>query len=453
MTNRLTHETSPYLQQHADNPVDWYPWSPEALALARTRNKPILLSIGYSACHWCHVMAHESFEDNDTADLMNALFVNIKVDREERPDLDHIYQTAHYMLTRRNGGWPLTLFLTPDQVPFVAGTYFPKEPRQGLPDFKTVVERVAELYRTRQSDIVAQNTSLLQAMNAAFPEAEDPVPLSEAPLTAAYALLQQSFDPVEGGFGRAPKFPHATDIELLFRHAAATGATDARDMALHTLRKMSEGGIYDQIGGGFCRYSVDDRWEIPHFEKMLYDNGPLLALYADAYTCTDDVWFRRVAQDIAAWVMREMQSGQGGYYSSLDADSEHEEGKFYVWTPEQIASLLGVEEYAVVVAYYGLDFAPNFENRHWNLRIALPQTTIAKNLNLPPEHIERMLDTIRKKLFADRAHRIPPGRDEKVLVSWNALMIKGMAHAGTIFDDPSLIASAQQSADFIRTRM
>ena len=453
MTNRLAQETSPYLQQHADNPVDWYPWGEEALQLAREQNKPILLSIGYSACHWCHVMAHESFEDAEVAAVMNAHFINIKVDREERPDLDHIYQTAHYMLTQRNGGWPLTLFLTPDQIPFFAGTYFPKQARHNLPGFIQLMERVTEFYRTRQDDIATQNASLLQALDTTLPDNQAHNNFSTAPLNAACKALQQSFDTVHGGFGSAPKFPHPMDMEFLLRHAAHSNDPDARHMALHTLRKMADGGIYDQLGGGFCRYSVDDHWAIPHFEKMLYDNGPLLALYTDAYVLTGEAGFKHTAHGIASWVIREMQSPHGGYFSSMDADSEHEEGKFYVWTPKQIASLLSVEEYAITEAHYGLNLTPNFERKHWNLIVAQPLANIAAAQKIPLAQAEQILERARQKLFAARADRVWPGRDEKILVSWNALMVKGMAHAGRILNQPTWISSAQHAVDFIHANM
>ncbi len=453
MPNRLAQETSPYLQQHAGNPVDWFPWGEEALRCAREQDKPILLSIGYSACHWCHVMAHESFEDAEVAAVMNQHFINIKVDREERPDLDHIYQTAHAMLTQRNGGWPLTLFLTPDQTPFFGGTYFPKQARYNLPGFVPLLKQVAELYRTRRNDIAKQNVSLLQTLGAMLPSAEGRVSISKTPLDDACNEMRQTFDPVYGGFGGAPKFPRPTDMGLLLKLAAHDGDSDRRNMALHTLRKMAEGGIHDQLGGGFCRYSVDERWAIPHFEKMLYDNGPLLALYADATTLTGEALFKRVAQGIAGWAMREMQAPQGGYYSSLDADSEHEEGKFYVWTPEQVASLLSAEEYAIASAHYGLDQPPNFENRHWNLLVTKPLDAVAQALHLPLEQVEQRLASAKQKLFAARASRVRPGRDEKILVSWNALMIKGMAHAGRMLDQPAWITSAQRAADFIRTAM
>ncbi len=453
MHNRLAQETSPYLQQHADNPVDWFPWGDEALRYAREQDKPILLSIGYSACHWCHVMAHESFEDAEVAAVMNRLFINIKVDREERPDLDHIYQAAHAMLTQRSGGWPLNMFLTPDQTPFFGGTYFPKQARYNLPGFVQLLEYVAELYRTRRGDIAKQDASLLHAFDSTLPSAEDQVSISDTPLNDACDELRRAFDPAHGGFGDAPKFPQPTGLEFLLRHAARGDDQDARNMALHTLRKMADGGIHDQLGGGFCRYSVDERWAIPHFEKMLYDNGSLLALYADAHVLSGEASFRRVAQGIAGWAMREMQSPKGSFYSSLDADSEHEEGKFYVWTPKQAASLLSTEEYAVAAAHYGLDQPPNFENRHWNLLVAQPLDAIAQARHLPLEQAEQLLASAQKKLFAARARRVRPGRDEKILVSWNALMIKGMAHAGRMLDEPAWVASAQRAADFVRAAM
>ena len=453
MTNRLKLETSPYLQQHADNPVDWYPWGEEALALAREQNKPILLSIGYSACHWCHVMAHESFEDVETAAMMNRHFINIKVDREERPDLDHIYQTAHHMLTERNGGWPLTLFLTPDQTPFFGGTYFPKQARHGLPGFMAVMARVDVIYRTRQDDIATQNASLLRAFGNTVPGAPGQVDFSDAPLAQAVGELAQSFDPVYGGFGAAPKFPRPTDMAFLLCQAADTGDTEAQRMALFTLRKMAEGGIVDQLGGGFCRYSVDAQWAIPHFEKMLYDNGPLLALYADAAALSGEAVYVRTAEGIGSWVMREMQSPQGGYYSSLDADSEHEEGKFYVWTPQQAAAVLSAEEYAVAAPYFGLDQPPNFEHQHWNLLVCTPLETLAQARQIPLSQAEALLASAQAKLLAAREQRVRPGRDEKILVSWNALMIQGMAHAGWRMNQPTWIASAQRAVDFIRNKM
>ena len=454
-TNRLAAETSPYLQQHAHNPVDWYPWGPEALERARREQKPILLSIGYSACHWCHVMAHESFEDPDTARLMNELFVNIKVDREERPDLDKIYQVAHQLLTQRSGGWPLTMFLDPEnQVPFFGGTYFPRESRYGLPSFQEVLRRVAEFFRDNREQLLAQSGSLVQALQslAAMP----PVPgeLNRQPLDAARRQSEQSFDARHGGFGQAPKFPHPTSIERLLRHWAATSAAGRPDdralhMATFTLRRMALGGIYDQLGGGFARYSVDEHWAIPHFEKMLYDNAQLLPLYANAWRATGDELFRRIAVETGAWVMREMQAPEGGYYSTLDADSEGEEGRFYVWDREEIRSLLSAEEYAVAARRFGLDRAPNFEGR-WHLNVHADEDELARAFGLTRERITETLESVRRKLFEARERRVRPGRDEKILTAWNGLMIRGIAIAGRRLGREDFIRSAEHALDFIR---
>jgi len=437
MANRLANQTSPYLQQHAANPVDWYPWGPEALERARREDKPILLSVGYSACHWCHVMAHESFEDPAVAAVMNRLFVNVKVDREERPDLDQIYQSAHQMLAQRPGGWPLTMFLSPDGTPFFGGTYFPKAARFGLPGFPELCERIAAIWRDKQPDIARQNSEVQKALARTLPRRAARRPeLSRDLLRAVLDNLRASFDPRFGGFGAAPKFPHPTDLELCLRK----GETD---IAHTTLKRMCEGGIYDQLGGGFSRYSVDAQWMIPHFEKMLYDNGPLLALLADAWLVTGERLYARCAEETAGWIMREMQSPEGGYYSSLDADSEHEEGKFYVWSRDEAQAALTGEEYAVLSPHFGLDQPPNFENRHWHLHVARP---------VEPGK-EGILEKAKQKLFEVRAKRVRPGRDEKVLVSWNALAIRGMAHAGRVFGREPWIASARRALDFIRSRM
>src|SRR5688572_29514563 len=389
MPNRLSRETSPYLQQHAGNPVDWYAWGAEALERARTEDKPILLSIGYSACHWCHVMAHESFEDAEVAAVMNRLFVNVKVDREERPDLDQIYQTAHQMLAQRAGGWPLTMFLSPDGVPFFGGTYFPKEARYGLPGFAQLCERVAVAWRDKRAEISAQNAEVLAALSRTLPApVQSPGALGKDALAAVLESLRASHDARYGGFGGAPKFPHPTDLELCLREGEA-------GIALATLRRMCEGGIYDQLGGGFYRYSIDAQWSIPHFEKMLYDNGPLLALLADAWLHGGEPLFARCAAETAGWIMREMQAPDGGYYSSLDADSEHEEGKFYVWHRDEVRSVLDTDEYLAVAPHYGLDQPPNFENRHWHLRV------------MQPCQDEALLRSAKAKLFAARAQRVP----------------------------------------------
>jgi len=435
MANRLSGETSPYLQQHAANPVDWYPWGEEALSRARTEDKPILLSVGYSACHWCHVMAHESFEDAEVAAVMNRLFVNVKVDREERPDIDQIYQAAHQMLAQRAGGWPLTMFLSPEGTPFFGGTYFPRTARYGMPAFPELCERIAAVWREKRAQIDAQNGEVLNALARTLPQpAGERSELSPQVLAAMLDNLRASFDARHGGFGAAPKFPHPTDLELCMRKGEL-------EIARLTLQRMCEGGIYDQLGGGFCRYSTDAQWTIPHFEKMLYDNGPLLGLLADAWVLTREALFARCAGETAGWIMREMQSPQGGYYSSLDADSEHEEGKFYVWTREEVASLLTPEEYGVAAAHYGLDQPPNFESRHWHFRSSGPIGN------------EDLLREARRKLFQARERRVRPGRDEKILASWNALAIRGMAHAGRVFSRPDWIASARRALEFVRSAM
>ena len=444
MSNRLANETSPYLQQHSANPVDWYPWGSEALERARREDKPLLLSVGYSACHWCHVMAHESFEDPAVAQVMNRLFVNVKVDREERPDIDQIYQAAHQMLAQRPGGWPLTMFLAPDGTPFYGGTYFPKTARYGLPGFVDLLERIGAIWQEKRAEIGQQNAQLRDALARTVPGGGGHrSEFDAAPIKAALDNLRRNFDPRFGGFGGAPKFPHPTDLELCLRAWAKDGDQGALDMARVTLAHMCDGGIYDQLGGGFCRYSVDEQWAIPHFEKMLYDNGPLLGLLADIWLATGEVRFAQCAEETAGWIMREMQSPEGGYYSSLDADSEHEEGKFYVWEREEAQALLSGEEYAIVAAHYGLDGPPNFENRHWHLHVAKP---LAANAGAP-------LTSARAKLLAAREKRVRPGRDEKVLVSWNALAIRGMARAGRVFGRAKWLESAGSALEFIRARM
>ena len=442
MSNRLAQETSPYLLQHADNPVDWQAWGPDALAQARQEDKPILLSVGYSTCHWCHVMAHESFEDADVAALMNQHFVCIKVDREERPDLDQIYQTALQMLSQRGGGWPLTMFLAPDGTPFFGGTYFPKQSRYNLPGFTQLLESVAHAWQTQRADIVEQNASMRAALaeTDALTAAEGE--LDPAPIQAAITGIQQGFDPVHGGFSRAPKFPRPAELEFLLW----SNDPVARDNVLFTLEKMALGGLMDQLGGGFFRYSTDERWCIPHFEKMLYDNGPLLGLYADAWALTGNPLFARAAEGIVGWLQREMTSPEGLFYAALDADSEHEEGKFYVWMPFQIAVLLTPAEYAVAEACWGLAMAPNFEDHAWHLEMLLPLPDAATQLGLPPAEAIEFLASASAKLFAARESRVRPGRDDKVLTSWNGLMIKGLARAGRRFGRTDWVSQAQAAA-------
>jgi uncharacterized protein len=448
--NRLAEETSPYLLQHADNPVDWYPWGEAALSKARAEGKPILLSIGYSACHWCHVMAHESFEDAATAELMNRLFVNIKVDREERPDLDKIYQAAQQMITQGSGGWPLTMFLTPDgQQPFFGGTYFPKDARYGMPAFTDLLARVAQYYREHGAEIAAQNDQLKQAFAAMLPEPPaTAVPMSLAPLRAGRAALERSFDDAAGGFTRAPKFPHTSSIERCLRQWHATSGDTEPDLkalyiATLTLTRMAEGGIYDQLAGGFSRYSVDAHWMIPHFEKMLYDNGLLLCEYSRAALATGDALYARIAAETADWMLRDMRSSEGGFYSSLDADSEHHEGKFYVWTPAEVQSLLTEAEFAAFSRRFGLNRAANFEGQ-WHLHAFEA---------VPDAEAQALIDSARVKLLKARVLRIWPARDEKVLTSWNALAIKGLAIAARVLDRGDFAAAASAAVDFIHRHL
>ena len=448
MTNHLSKETSPYLLQHADNPVNWYPWGEEAFELARKSGKPVLLSVGYSACHWCHVMAHESFEDEATAALMNELFVNIKVDREERPDVDKIYQTAHQLLTQRGGGWPLTMFLgAEDQRPFFGGTYFPNEARHGLPSFGELLQKVSSFYVEQGDAVRDQGERLSEVFDRLAPEAAaDDLALTPAPAEQLRQLLSKNFDYDFGGHGGAPKFPHATTLEWLLRTWRNTANDDEPDidalfMATLTLTRMADGGIFDHVGGGFCRYSVDRYWQIPHFEKMLYDNGALLAAYSQAFLATGEPLFRKTASRAADWMLADMQSPDGGFYSSRDADSEGEEGKFYVWTPDEVSALLDDEQFGLVARKFGLDKEANFEGK-WHL-------TVHEAVDDPESKIEPAL----KLLLAERETRVPPGRDDKQLTSWNALAIRGMAIAGRVLERDDLIDAAESACDFIRENL
>ena len=458
-TNHLINETSPYLQHHAHNPVDWYAWGEEPFKRARAERKPVHLSVGYSACWWCLVMARESFENENTARFLNENFINIKVDREERPDIDRIYQTAQQLLTQRSGGWPLTMFLTPDdQRPFFGGTYFPNAPRYGMPSFREVLERVAQYYREHAAALREQGEALVRA----FAELESPgaaadTVLCAAPLQVARRRLAETFDATFGGFGAAPKFPHAGSIERLLRDWSATAEESEPDlqalhMALLSLRRMGEGGINDQLGGGFSRYSVDAQWMIPHFEKMLYDNGSLLAAYSQAALASGDAFYRQIASDTAEWAIREMQSADGGYYSSYDASSEGHEGKFYVWDPEEVRGALTADEYQVFAPRFGLDRATNFEG-HWHLHVYQSVAEIAAATKRSGAEVQALLESARVKLLAIRQRRIWPGRDEKVLVSWNGLMIRGMAIAARVLGRKDFEESATRALQFIRTTM
>ncbi len=465
MPNRLAGETSPYLLQHADNPVDWHPWGEEALALARTTGRPILLSVGYSACHWCHVMAHECFEDEETAALMNRWFVNVKVDREERPDIDQIYQVAHQLVAGRPGGWPLTMFLTPDGKPFFGGTYFPKRSRYNLPGFDELLQRVAQVWAGQREQVLAQGDELVRHLAETVPRRGDGAGRDEhaagdaldalarvAPRGLRDALMP-SYDATHGGFGGAPKFPQPSSLDALLRHAVAADDAQARDAVISTLRHMAEGGLYDHLGGGFCRYSTDAQWLIPHFEKMLYDNGPLLRLYAEAWQLTGDALFRQVCEETAAWLIREMQSPAGGYYSSLDADSEGEEGRFYVWQRDEVRRTLDDVQFAVFAARYGLDEPANFEGRAWHLHLSASLDEAAAKAGLPPDRAAALLADARARLSALRDARVRPGRDDKVLTSWNAMAIDGMAFAARVFGEPRWAQSARHALDFMRVEL
>ena len=449
MPNRLIQETSPYLLQHAKNPVDWYPWNDEALNKALEEDKPILLSIGYSACHWCHVMEHESFENKDIAEKMNQHFVCIKVDREERPDLDKIYQTTHQMLTQRPGGWPLTVALTPEgHAPFFAGTYFPPAPRHGMPGFGELLDRISSHYQQNKENMKGHAASFQNALaqlNPASPNGNNITP--DKWLADAFEVLKDQFDPANGGFGDAPKFPHPTQLELLFLHA--TIASNQQDVSLamvnKTLRKMHQGGLFDQLGGGFYRYAVDKRWQIPHFEKMLYDNAQLLGLYADGYRLTGHHFYQDCAARTAEWVRAEMQLSHGGYASTLDADSEGVEGKYYVWTETDLRAILNAQEYTAVEAEFGLYGEPNFEGK-WHFNINPDAADTPHNETTAVD-----LESALAKLTVARAERVRPGLDDKILTGWNGLMIKGMARAGRRLGQRDLVLSARQALDFLRT--
>ncbi|MCP4001025.1 MAG: thioredoxin domain-containing protein [Gammaproteobacteria bacterium] len=456
--NHLQNETSPYLLQHADNPVDWYPWGEEALAKAKAENKPVLLSVGYSACHWCHVMAHESFEDEATAKIMNQLFINIKVDREERPDIDKIYQTAHQLITKRNGGWPLTVFMTPEQLPFMAGTYFPKTEMHGMPPFTDLLMQIAQYFETNQSALDKQGAAVVSALASLEPATPDKgTQLNRAPLEGLRQQLESTFDRDWGGFGEAPKFPHPTSIEYLLRHWRSTAHAEEPDiealfMSALTVTRMIDGGIYDQLGGGFFRYSVDREWSIPHFEKMLYDNGPLLALLAQLWMASGDDAYRVAANKTADWVLRDMQSPEGAFWSTLDADSEGEEGKFYVWDPDEVSDLLSANEYKALATRFGLEQVANFEGQwHLQVRDSLEHTTEATGELTSTTHA--LIDSAQTKLLAARNKRIWPGRDEKILTAWNALMIRGLAMAGRSLNREDLITAAANTVDFIQQEM
>ncbi len=450
-TNRLAQETSPYLLQHAHNPVNWFPWGEEALALAQAEDRPIFLSIGYSACHWCHVMERESFEDEQTAELMNKHFVNIKVDREERPDLDSIYMEAVQAMTG-SGGWPMSVFLTPEGQPFYGGTYFPPAPRYGMPSFQQILIAVSDAYRDRRDDIEGQAERLTAALARSGNIAPGTDDLSPRILAEATDKLEQYFDDQHGGFGDQPKFPQPMTLDFAMSQYARSGDVDILRIAEMTLERMAEGGIYDQLGGGFHRYSVDRVWLVPHFEKMLYDNAQLLHSNLNLWKITGRELFRRVIHETVDYTLHEMTNPTGGFYSTQDADSEGVEGKFFVWTVDEIQAILGKEDAALFGQVYGVTARGNFEG-HTILNIVRSVEQVAKNGGLPTETLEKRLAEMRSKLFVEREKRIKPGRDEKILTEWNGLMIHALADIGVSLDRPDALAAAESAANFILETM
>ena len=457
--NRLKDESSPYLLQHADNPVDWHPWSDEAFRMAREADKPVLLSVGYSACHWCHVMAHESFEDAATAEMMNALFVNVKVDREERPDVDDIYMQAVQAIAGQ-GGWPMTVFLLPDGRPFYGGTYYPKESRYGMPSFQQLMGAVHDAYRNKRDQLEAQADNLHQALKRdvlGIGRADDSGLTLEL-LDEAALKMMDAMDPVNGGFGDQPKFPNPISLEFLLRHVDRTQDERALQLATLSLRKMAQGGIYDQVGGGFARYSVDGHWLVPHFEKMLYDNAQLSRLYLHAWQLTGDDFFRLVAEDIYDYMLREMTAAEGGFYSATDADSEGVEGKFFVWTIEEAREALAPisdklpRALEIAVETFGMSAEGNFEGSNILFIPRLPAET-AEVLGLTVEQLEQAVSQIKDQLYASRSQRIPPSLDDKILTAWNGMMLASLAEAARVLGRPDYLDAARRSGEFLLNHM
>ncbi|MGE5754487.1 MAG: thioredoxin domain-containing protein [Planctomycetaceae bacterium] len=446
--NRLIGETSPYLLQHAQNPVDWYPWGPEAIARAKAEDKPIFLSIGYSACHWCHVMEHESFEDPEIAALMNERFVNIKVDREERPDLDQIYMAAVQAFQDGHGGWPMSVFLTPDLKPFYGGTYYPPTDSRGMPGFPRVLRELDRAWRERRDDvdrIASGMTERLQASGLAAPSRGE---LTAKPLDQAARELARAFDPIHGGFLPAPKFPHPMDLRLLLRQHARTGDSHALHIVRQTLDKMARGGIYDHLGGGFARYSTDERWLVPHFEKMLYDNALLASTYLEAYQATGDAEYARIARETMDYVLGRMTSPEGGIYSTEDADSEGQEGKYYVWTLDEVKGALGPDRAKTFAYVYDVTEGGNWEHKNI-LNLPKPIATSAKLLGKDEATLRAELDEDRTRLLAVRDRRVPPGKDTKILTSWNGLMIAPLAEGARVLRDERYLDAARRAAAFV----
>jgi uncharacterized protein len=448
--NRLAQETSPYLLQHAHNPVDWYPWGDEALERAKREDKPILLSIGYAACHWCHVMERESFEDEATARVMNEHFVNIKVDREERPDLDGIYMSAVQAMTG-HGGWPMTMFLTPEGVPFFGGTYYPPDDRAGMPSFRRVLAGVADAYRTRREEVMRSGEQLKSIYVAATTAPGSTGVLGPALLDRAWRSIAKRYDARQGGFEGAPKFPQAMALDFSLRHWRRTGTSQALEIVTHSFRRMARGGIYDQVGGGFHRYAVDAVWLVPHFEKMLYDNALLARLGVHLWQATGDNETRRVTEETIDWALREMRSPEGGFYSSLDADSEGEEGKFYVWSAAELEEVAG-EDAPRLSKYWGVSPVGNFEG-HNILHVPNEPSAVAAREGVELSHLEDAIGRARSKLYERRAARVWPGRDEKVLASWNGLMVRALADGARVFGREAWRAAAVQSGEFLAREM
>jgi len=450
-TNHLIHETSPYLLQHAHNPVDWYSWGDDAFQKAKSQDRPILLSIGYSACHWCHVMERESFEDEKIAALMNDLFVNIKVDREERPDLDEIYMNAVQMLTGR-GGWPMTVFLTPEGKPFYGGTYFPPEDRYGVPGFPKILQGVANAYREKPEDVERSVEQILAALQRMSLSTESQQPFSSDIIGQSAEQLAQAYDTDHGGLGKAPKFPNVGVYELFLRHYHHSKGSRFLEMVTHTLTKMAQGGIYDHLGGGFHRYSVDAKWLVPHFEKMLYDNAQLVRVYAQVYCVTGEPLFKQVVDETMNYLMREMLHTEGGFYSTQDADSEGEEGRFFVWTEAEITRILGEEASEIFCRIYDVSEEGNFEEKNI-LHPILTLEQASKFFRRDLKEIASLVSDAKGKLFQEREKRLKPFRDEKILTSWNGLMLSGLAEAIKISPHPSYLEAANRTVNFIFTKM
>ena len=450
-TNRLSRESSPYLLQHAHNPVDWYPWGDEAFQKAKHENKPILLSIGYSACHWCHVMEHESFENEKIASLMNELFVSIKVDREERPDLDEIYMNAVQMLTGR-GGWPMTIFLTPDRKPFYGGTYFPPEDRQGMPGFPRILAGVSQAYRERPEDVEKSVSQILAALQRMSESQETSKSFAASIISEGAEKVARAYDNDNGGLGQAPKFPNAGVYELFLRHYSNSKNERFLEMVVQTLTKMAHGGIYDHLGGGFHRYSVDAKWLVPHFEKMLYDNAQLVRIYAHAYTITRDPLLKSVVDETVSYLLREMLHPQGGFYSTQDADSEGEEGKFFVWTADEISGLIGEADGEIFCRMYDVGEPGNFDGKSI-LHPILSVDQASKFFRKETAEIAALVGRAKPRLFAEREKRIKPFRDEKIITAWNGLMLSGLAEAIKVSGNAAAIDAAKRTVDFLSTHM